>query len=64
MKPTFNGMPDPTYNKNMIDTDPIWKLAFEMSEMDNNYAPLGWGQYIHLATLIFSKYELRKKLTS
>lgn len=37
---------DPTYEKNLIDANPVWKKAFYLSEMKNDNAPLGWGDYI------------------
>jgi hypothetical protein len=42
-------MSDPTYNRLAIDANPIWKIAFMMSEMLNDNAPLGWGRYIDTA---------------
>ncbi len=51
-------MNDPTYNKNEIEGNNIWKLAFEMSEIDNDNAPIGWSKYIHLARWILDKYNI------
>jgi hypothetical protein len=42
-------MSDPTYEKKRIDADPVWKIAFMMSEMLNDNAPLGWSRYIDTA---------------
>jgi len=42
-------MPDPTYDKELIDANPVWKLAFLMSETDNDNAPIGWSAYIRIA---------------
>jgi hypothetical protein len=39
-------MTDPTYVKAAIDANPIWRLAFLLSEQDNDSAPSGWGRYI------------------
>jgi len=44
-------MSDPTYVKADIEARPEWKLAFRMSELDNDHAPIGWGRYIPLAEL-------------
>lgn len=52
---------DPTYIKEVIDSKPEWKLAFELSEVDNDNAPLGWFDYIHLAHHLLLKYELKEK---
>ena len=54
-------MNDPTYNKTEIDANPIWKLAFWMSEVDNDNAPIGWYKYNILATFLLSKYNLVEK---
>jgi len=61
MKSIHDGLPDPTYIVEDIQRDPIWRLAFEMSELDNDNAPIGWGQYIELARLMTHKYEIREK---
>lgn len=52
---------DPTYRMEEINANPVWKLAFFMSEIENTTAPLGWGGYILLAKAILSKYELRER---
>lgn len=47
---------DPTWVKADIDANPIWKLAWEMSEVDNDNAPIGWGTYIPLARWVLDNY--------
>ena len=42
-------MNDLTYDRKIIDLNPVWKLAFIISEIENDNAPIGWGQYISLA---------------
>ncbi len=42
-------MNDPTYRKEDIDANPIWKRAFYLSEMENDNAPIGWSNYIKQA---------------
>jgi hypothetical protein len=54
-------MYDPTYIKTEIDANPEWKLAFFLSECENDHAPIGWGKYIWLAKLLLSKYEMKEK---
>jgi hypothetical protein len=54
-------MQDPTYVKELIEDNEIWRLAFLMSEIDNDNAPVGWGKYIHLARYLLDKYELKLK---
>lgn len=39
-------MIDPTYNAKEIEADPVWKRAFEISEMENDHSPLGWSRLI------------------
>jgi len=52
---------DPTYNMDIINSKPDWKLAFELSEVDNDNAPIGWFSYIHLASHLNRKYEIKTK---
>lgn len=54
-------MNDPTYVKEQIQANPTWELAFAMSEMDNDNAPIGWGQYIMLAGGILASYDVKRK---
>ena len=46
--------------KEEIDADPIWKLAFLMSEIDNDLAPIGWSRYIHLAENLQRIYKMEE----
>jgi hypothetical protein len=39
-------LPDPTYDRAAIDANPVWKLAFHLSELHNDNAPIGWSAYI------------------
>ena len=54
-------MNDPTYILEDINKNPIWKLAFWLSEIDNDNAPIGWGHYIPMASMILNKFELKEK---
>jgi hypothetical protein len=54
-------MGDPTYNRDEIDANPMWKLAWLISEIENDNAPIGWGQYVYLAKVLMSKYEIRER---
>ena len=54
-------LPDPTYDKKEIEKDPVWKLAFWMSEVHNDNAPIGWSKYISLADYLLDKYDLVEK---
>ncbi len=42
-------MNDPTYVKAEIEKNLIWKMAFWLSELFNDNAPLGWSKYIPIA---------------
>jgi hypothetical protein len=55
---------DPTYDRERIDRDPVWKLAFWMSEIDNDAAPIGWFRYVHLARALIDTFEPTKKPTT
>ena len=52
---------DPTYVRSEIDANPVWALAFLMSELENDNAPLGWGRYISLASGLLRLYDMEKK---
>lgn len=54
-------MKDPTYIKSEIDSNPIWKLAFMLSEFNNDNAPLGWSKYINLARYLIDNFDMVKK---
>ena len=49
---------DPTYVMDEITANPEWKLAFLISEVLNDHAPLGWSKYIHTAKVIGRYYKL------
>ena len=55
-------MSDPTYNKVLIDSKPEWELAFTLSELHNDSAPTGWGNYIYIAEKLLRKYNITKKI--
>lgn len=54
-------MNDPTYVKSQIDDNPVWALAFRLSEVDNDAAPVGWFRYCHLARWLLATFELLEK---
>lgn len=62
MKPNKNLLPDPTYEKSKIEANPTWALAFKLSEVDNDGAPIGWWQYRNLAEWLLASYELTPKV--
>jgi hypothetical protein len=54
-------MSDPTYDKKIIKRNPIWELAFSLSEIMNDNAPLGWGKYIFTAECLLNNYSIKRK---
>ena len=54
-------MPDLTYNRKEIEKDPVWELAFTLSEIENDNAPIGWCQYIATAKCLLAKYDISRK---
>ena len=38
-------MNDPTYDKKVIEQNGVWHIAFIISEMVNDMAPIGWSKY-------------------
>lgn len=55
-------MQDPTYDKIEINANPVWQLAFSISEIQNDNAPIGWSKYISLAKCLLDNYEIKKKV--
>lgn len=51
-------MSDPTYKMEEINANPEWELAFFLSELDNDFAPIGWGRYIQTARYLLKRYEI------
>ena len=56
-------MNDPTYSTEEISANPVWQLAFSLSEIENDNAPLGWSRYIFTAECLLNIYEIKKKET-
>lgn len=54
-------MNDPTYVRSIIDADPVWRLAFWLSEQDNDNAPIGWARYIPLATALRTRFTMEER---
>ena len=42
-------MSDQTYVKAEIDANPTTALAWRLSEIDNDNAPIGWSKYVPMA---------------
>lgn len=54
-------MMTPTYDKAAIDANPVWQLAFSLSEIMNDNAPIGWGKYIGTAECLLANYDIKRK---
>lgn len=50
-------MPDPTYVRELIDANPIWRRAWELSELFNDNAPIGWSAFIEQAETEAAKLQ-------
>ena len=51
-------MTDPTYVTEEIKKNPVWDLAFVLSEIQNDNAPIGWSKYIFVAECLLAHYEI------
>jgi hypothetical protein len=54
-------MADPTYITEEIQANPEWELAFSLSEIDNDIAPVGWARYIPMARCLLARYDITRK---
>lgn len=54
-------MIDPTHVRDKIKANPVWDLAFTLSELQNDNAPIGWGGYIFLAECLLNSYDISRK---
>jgi hypothetical protein len=54
-------LPDPTYVEAEIAANPIWALAWKMSEQFNDEAPINWSRYIPEARWFLATFELKEK---
>lgn len=52
---------DPTHDRRAISENPEWRLAFELSEVDNDNAPIGWDRYIPIASHLIQRYGIKPK---
>ena len=57
-------MADPTYRREEIDRNPAWRLAFVLSEIMNDGAPIGWGKYILAAECLLASFDVRPRDTT
>ncbi len=57
-------MSDPTYDRDTIKQSPVWELAFVLSEIENDNAPIGWSRYIPVAECLFAHYDITEKAST
>ncbi len=57
----FKLMPDPTYAREEIRANPEWDLAFVLSEIQNDGAPIGWSTYIMTAKCLLAAFDIKRK---
>jgi len=51
-------MIDPTYVGDEIRANPVWALAFQLSEQHNDDAPIGWSRYISMAMWLMKNFDM------
>lgn len=54
-------MLDPTYVKEEIEANIEWYLAWILSEIYNDMAPLGWSRYQTTARELLRVFDIKKK---
>lgn len=54
-------MIDPTYIQDEIQSNHVWELAFTLSEIQNDTAPIGWSKYIWIAQCLLTHYDISVK---
>ena len=54
-------MLDPTYVTEEIEANPTWKLAWAISELENDNAPIGWSDYIRLAEYLLHRFFIEER---
>lgn len=54
-------MTDPTYNREEIRANPEWDVAFVLSELRNDKAPIGWSRYIMDARCLLGTFDIQRK---
>lgn len=54
-------IPDPTYSQDEIRARLEWELAFTLSEIMNDNAPIGWSGYVYAARCLLNHYDVAPK---
>lgn len=54
-------MIDPTYAQDEIRANPEWDLAFVLSEILNDNAPIGWSRHVLTARCLLAAFDIKRK---
>ena len=54
-------MSDPTYEKEKIEANREWHVAWVLSEILNDLAPLGWSRYTSIAKCLLAAFDMTPK---
>jgi hypothetical protein len=52
---------DPTYNTELIQANRLWHVAWVLSEIRNDSAPIGWSRYISDAECLLAAFDMTPK---
>ena len=52
---------DPTYNKIEIEAKIEWHVAWVLSEIENDSAPVGWSRFLGKATCLLAAFDMTPK---
>lgn len=52
---------DPTYDIEQIKANPEWHVAWVLSEIENDRAPIGWGKYLPTARCLLAAFDMTPK---
>lgn len=52
---------DPTYVQSEIDGNPVWALAWTISQIVDDKAPIGWSRHIPTAQCLLAHYDIKRK---
>lgn len=54
-------MTDLTYVKEEIESREDWRVAWVLSEILNDAAPIGWSRYIGAAQCLLAEFDMKPK---
>jgi hypothetical protein len=52
-------MTDPTYRKSEIEANLEWHVAWVLSEIENDNAPIGWSRHINTARCLLAAFDIK-----